>query len=96
MALRWYQTDVPVDTAETYALRVWVKTSNDFAGQVAIWITGDVKRGTVAANLVNTEGIWHEVKASGIRPKGDSVGIYLNIRHGTGTAWFDDLELVPE
>ncbi len=93
---RWYQTGVRVEKGKPYRLRLWVKTSNDFAGNVAIWVTGDSKRGTVATNLVNTRGLWHPVTAGGIVPAGDAVGIYLNIRHGTGTAWFDDVELVPE
>ena len=93
---RWYQTGVPVDKGKTYTLRLWAKTSSDFAGTVSIWVTGDAKQGTVARNLVNTQGLWHQVVATGITPKSDAVGIYLNIRHGTGTAWFDDVELVPE
>jgi len=93
---RWYQTGVPVDKGKTYRLRLWAKTSNDFAGTVAIWVTGDAKRGTVATNLVNTEGLWHPITATGITPNSDTVGIYLNVRDSTGTAWFDDVELVPE
>ncbi len=91
---RWYQTGVPVDKGKTYRLRLWAKTSNDFAGTVAIWVTGDARRGTVATNLVNTEGLWHPVTATGITPNSDTVGIYLNVKDGTGTAWFDDIELV--
>ncbi|MBL7037972.1 MAG: DUF4838 domain-containing protein [Pirellulaceae bacterium] len=91
---RWYQTGVPVDKGKTYRLRLWAKTSNDFAGTIAIWVTGDAKQGTVATNLVNTEGLWHPVTAVGITPSSDTVGIYLNVRDGTGTAWFDDVELV--
>jgi hypothetical protein len=93
---RWYQTGIPVDKAKTYTLRLWTKTSSDFAGTVAIWVTGDAKQGTVATELVNTEGLWHPVTAPGITPQSDTVGIYLNVRDGTGTAWFDDVELVPE
>ncbi len=91
---RWYQTGVPVDKGKTYTLRLWAKTSNDFAGTVSIWVTGDVRRGTVATDLVNTEGLWHPVTATGINPDSDTVCIYLNVRDGTGTAWFDDVELV--
>ena len=93
---RWYQTGVPVDKSKTYTLRLWAKTSNDFSGTVSIWVTGDAKHKTVAVNLVNTQGLWHPVTATGITPEADSVGVYLNVRHGTGTAWFDDIELVPE
>ena len=92
---RWYQTGVPVEKGRSYTLRLWAKTSNDFAGTVAIWVTGDAKHGTVATNLVNTQGLWHPVTATGITPTGDTVGVYLNLRDGTGTAWFDDVELVP-
>ena len=93
---RWYQTGVPVEKGGTYHLRLWAKTSADFAGTVAIWVTGDAKRGTVATNLVNTEGLWHPVTATDIVPAGDTVGIYLNVKDGTGSAWFDDVELVPD
>ena len=31
---------------------------------------------------------------NGITPNSETVGIYLNVRDGTGTAWFDDVELV--
>ena len=45
---RWYQTDVPVDGEKAYGLRVWVKTSREFGGKLAIWVTGDSERGTAA------------------------------------------------
>ena len=28
-------------------------------------------------------------------PKSDTMGIYLNLINGTGTVWFDEVELVP-
>ncbi len=92
---RWYQTGVPVQKGKTYTLQLWAKTSNDFAGKIAIWVTGDAKRGTAAANLVNTEGLWHRVVLTGIIPKSNTVGIYLNVQDGAGAAWFDDVELAP-
>lgn len=45
-------------------------------------------------NLADTEGLWYPVKATDITPKSDTVGIYLNVKDGTGTAWFDDVKLV--
>jgi hypothetical protein len=93
---RWYQTGVPVEKGRPYRLRLWAKTSSDFAGTVAVWVTGDAKRGTVATNLANTEDRWYPVAATNIVPAGETVAIYLNARDGTGTVWFDDVELVPE
>lgn len=93
---RWYQTEVAVDSERTYRLRVWVKTSRDSGGKLAIWVTGDRDRGTAAANVLSTQGIWQEVTVSDIHPKGEQVGIYLNLMDGAVTAWFDDVELVAE
>ena len=74
----------------------WVKTNANFGGKLALWVTGDAKEKTVARNVLNTEGMWQEVTAEGITPAGDNVGVYLNLMDGTGTAWFDDVELVAE
>jgi len=91
---RWYQTDVSVDPQTTYQLRVWVKTSGDFGGKLAIWVTGDREKGTAAANVLSTQGMWKQVTVTGIVPQESRVGVYLNLMDGTGTAWFDDVELV--
>jgi hypothetical protein len=93
---RWYQTDVPVEPEKTYGLRVWVRTSTDFGGKLALWVTGDRERGTAAVNVLNTQGMWREVTLTDIHSEGDRVGVYLNVMDGTGTAWFDDVELVPQ
>ncbi|OIO97272.1 MAG: hypothetical protein AUJ96_23415 [Armatimonadetes bacterium CG2_30_66_41] len=93
---RWYQTGIPVGQGKPYRLHLWVRTSDDFKGTLALWVTGDATRGTVATNLFGTEGLWREVTATGIVPKGGELSVYLNVRDGTGTAWFDEVELVPE
>ncbi len=90
---RWYQAIGPVDPETTYRLRLWARTSDDFGGRLAIWVTG-AGEGTLAANVLNTEGLWHEVTIDDIHPDGEQRGLYLNLMHGTGTAWFDDVELV--
>ncbi|MBM3497220.1 MAG: DUF4838 domain-containing protein [Armatimonadetes bacterium] len=92
---RWYTGAIAVDPARTYRLRLWAKTSRDFAGKLAIWVTGTTD-GTTARNVLNTEGLWQEILVEGLRPTGDAVGVYLNLMDGTGTAWFDDVELITE
>jgi hypothetical protein len=34
--------------------------------------------------------------AGRIRPEAEQVGVYVNLMDGKGTAWLDDVELVPE
>jgi hypothetical protein len=92
---RWYQTGLPVEPGRTYRLRLWARTSADFGGRLALWVTG-TEEGTTAQNVLNTEGLWREVTVAGIRPEGDQVALYLNLMDGLGTAWFDDVELVAE
>ncbi|MFV1964416.1 MAG: DUF4838 domain-containing protein [Pirellulaceae bacterium] len=93
---RWYRTGIAVDHESTYRLRVWVKTSHDFSGRISVWVTGDSKQGTVTKNMLNTEGQWRPITAGGISPQNDTLGIYLNLMDGTGTAWFDDIKLAAE
>ncbi len=90
---RWYRTIGPVDPAKTYRLRLWVRTSDDFGGRVAIWITG-AGEATIAQNVLNTEGLWREFTLDDIHPNADELGLYLNLMDTAGTAWFDDVELV--
>lgn len=91
---RWHRGIGPVDPEKTYRLRLWVRTTDDFAGRVAIWLTGAGEQ-TMAEYAINTEGLWREVVMEEIHPTGDRLHVYLNLMHGTGTAWFDDVELVP-
>ncbi|HCU38687.1 MAG TPA: hypothetical protein DGT21_25710 [Armatimonadetes bacterium] len=92
---RWHQSIGSIDPAKTYRFRAWVRTSADFNGQAALWVT-NTEVGTASVNVLNTRGRWHEAVIEDIRPKGDTVGVYLNLMHGTGTVWFDDVELVDE
>ena len=92
---RWYQNVGNIDQTRAYRFRAWVRTSADFNGQAALWVT-NTEVGTASVNVLNTRGRWHEATIDGIKPKGDTVGIYLNLMHGTGTVWFDDVELVEE
>ncbi len=90
---RWHRTMGPVDPAKTYRLRVWVRTSDDFGGRVAIWVTG-AGEGTMAQNVLNTEGLWREFTIEDIHPNGEGLGLYLNLMDTPGAAWFDDVELL--
>ena len=92
---RWYTGALTVDPTKTYRLRLWARTSRDLTGKLAIWVTGTTD-GTTSRDVLNTEGLWQEVVIEGVRPAGEAVGLYLNLMDGTGSAWFDDVELVAE
>ena len=94
--VRRYQSGIPVGPAKTYRLRVWVRTTNDTRGLIAVWVTGDAGRKTLARDSLNTEGEWREIDVELIQPKTGTLSIYLNLTNAPGTVWFDDLELVPE
>ena len=91
---RWYQS-VPADPERTYRLRFSAKTTRNFAGTLRIWVTG-TEDGTTEAKLLSTDGLWREITVTGIKPKAESVGIYLNLMDAMGTAWFDDVELISK
>ncbi len=92
---RWYTTVDTVDVEKSYRLRLWVRTQAGFTGRLAIWVT-PTPTGTNATNLATTNGRWHEVVVEGIRPKGETIGVYLNLMEAPGVVWFDDVELVEE
>ena len=92
---RWHTSISDMNPEKTYRLRLWARTPTGFGGRLAIWVTGTTK-GTNGTNLATTYGRWHEVIVEGLRPKGKTFGIYLNLMDAPGTAWFDDLELVEE
>lgn len=91
---RWHQPAGPVVKGKPYHFRAWVKTSADFCGRVALWVTG-ANGGTAAANALNTGGIWRQITMERVVPDGEQVGLYLNLMDSMGTAWFDDVELAP-
>ena len=82
-----------MDQAKTYRLRLWARTTDDFAGTLAVWLKGG-QEPTLALNMPNTEGLWRELVLEDIRPAADQLHIYLNLMHGAGTVWVDDVELV--
>ncbi|NUQ65302.1 MAG: DUF4838 domain-containing protein [Pirellulales bacterium] len=92
---RWYRTDARVEEGRTYQFRVWVKTSNEFAGRVTVFLTGDKTLSTRTGEMLNTQGLWRELVVEGFVPKSAEAGVYLNVYDSTGTVWFDDVELVP-
>jgi len=89
---RWYQQMPAAKKGSTYRLRLWVRTSPGFTGSINVWATGTTN-GTLEARMLNTDGIWREVAIRDIVPAEDGIGLYLNLYHATGTAWFDDVEL---
>jgi hypothetical protein len=89
---RWYQTGIPVRSGDRFELRVWVKARIQPGARVSVWVTGTGK-GTMAADIADTGGRWVEVTIDNIVPKKDELGLYLNLRDGLGTAWFDDVAL---
>ena len=77
--VRRYQSGIPVGPAKTYRLRVWVRTTNDTRGLIAVWVTGDAGRKTLARDSLNTEGEWREIDVELIQPKTGTLSIYLNL-----------------
>lgn len=92
---RWFQTGLRVTPTATYRLRLWVRASTEPTARISIWVTGTRKR-TMSANLADTGGRWVEVVINDIRPAGDTLAVYLNLRYAPGTVWFDDVELVTQ
>ncbi len=92
---RWYRA-VPVEPGKSYRLRVRVRSSNDFGGTADVWAAVGGKTGTLAAQCLNTEDQWRELSIERIVPETSPLMIYLNLRGGTGTLWFDDVELTEE
>ncbi|MFH1903329.1 MAG: DUF4838 domain-containing protein [Candidatus Omnitrophota bacterium] len=95
---RWFQPNIPVKPGTTYRLRLWVKTSTDFTGAVVVFFrSGESGKGLSAATknaqFPPTEGLWKEMVVEGIVPATDKAALYLNAMNGTGTVWFDDVEL---
>ena len=94
---RWYQTGLPVQPGKTYRLRAWVLTAKEFAGTADVWLrsaTGGAGPGNHSVRLLPTHGLWRQVEFNGIVPGENTAAIYLNLMGGTGSLWFDDVELV--
>ncbi len=92
---RWHQSIGNINPSKTYRFRAWVRTSAGLNGQAALWVT-NTEVSTASVNVLNTRGRWHEATIEAINPKGDTVGVCLNLMQGMGTVWFDDVELVAE
>lgn len=91
---RYYTTIKGVDPAKRYRFRAWYRTSEDFVGTVRFWVTGTTA-GTMEAKGLSTP-VWREVRIEDVKPAGAEVSVYLNVMDGTGTVWFDDVEVVEE
>jgi len=94
---RWYQPLV-LEKDRKYRLRLWVKTDAKFAGRVVVFFTGDKEKRTRSGTLLGTDGIWREMVIDGYQATGENAGVYLNVMDGTGSVWFDDVEItrVPD
>ena len=95
---RWYQL-VPVKKGKYYQLRLWVKTSVDFHGAVAIWFRSGKRgkhSGNLSVNISPTDGLWQQIVLKNIVPQENKAAIYLNLTNGTGSVWFDDVELIEK
>jgi hypothetical protein len=94
---RWYQTGLPVQPGKTYRLRAWVLTAKEFAGSADLWLRsaeGGEGPGNHSVRLLPTHGLWRQVEFNGIVAGSNSAAVYLNLMGGTGSVWFDDVELV--
>ena len=67
---RWYRTGIRVQPEKTYRLRVWVKTSADFRGTLAVWLLAGGSKGSLELKTLNTEGIWRLLSLGQIAPEG--------------------------
>lgn len=92
---RWWCHGVHVPDGKPCRFRVWVKTSQDFSGEVVIFLTGE-KTGTRTGKMLNTQGLWRELIVDDFAPDADEAALYLNVYDSTGTVWFDDVELVQK
>ena len=91
---RWYQP-LALRRDGRYRLRVWVKTSAEFAGRVVVFFTGDKEKKTRSGRLAGTNGVWRELVIDDYRAGGTGGGVYLNVMDGVGSVWFDDVEVTP-
>jgi hypothetical protein len=96
-ATEGYYQAVAVRPDTTYTLRGWIASSG-LTGRA--WIAADAESllapGPVRAGGLSGTRDWQLVESTfTTRPDQDSLGIWAGVEQGTGTAWFDDLELVP-
>ena len=92
---RWYQTGLKLEPGKTYTLRVWYRTSDDFAGAVKLWVRG-AKGTTQETKGLSTQGIWRELTATGFTQGEQDASVYLNTTDSVGKVWFDDVQLVAD
>ena len=90
---RWHQ-QVPVEKGRHYTLTLWARTDPAFTGRIRIFFTGDKEKKTRAGSLLNTNGVWRQLTVEGYEAAGDRAGVYLNVMDGTGSVWFDDVQLI--
>lgn len=93
---RWYQTGLPVAAGTRCQLRVWVRTSADFAGTADVWFRSGGDNGDRSVKVRPTHGLWQQVDFENIVVGPQAPALYLNLMGATGTVWFDEVELVEQ
>jgi hypothetical protein len=93
----WIGQDVAVEAGKLYNYATWVKTDSiaTSAALVAIFkkADGSVLQQTNVASISGTHG-WTRIAAYAYTTPAAAVAVRLDVRlTGSGTAWFDDLDL---
>ncbi len=96
---RWVQTSSRACVGgEPYTLRGWIKTelTAGSARLVFAWFGGGKWLHEDGSKAVSGKTDWTEYRFTARAPaKADGVRIYLMLNGGVGTAWFDDIAMVP-
>lgn len=92
-----WQYGLRLKRGKTYQLRLYVKTSPKFDGSVQIAIrdgSGDNER--TASLPSSTGGLWQQLVIKDIVPRQEDATLHLNLIDGTGSIWFDEVELTEQ
>jgi len=84
---RIYKTDIVLNPAKLYRLRLFVRTAADFKGRVRIFAANK------SPEMKSTAGRWQEWVIDDIIAKENKIAIFLNVYDALGSVWFDDVVL---
>ena len=96
---RWVQSGKrPVQAGKPYALGLWIKT-NGVTGTatacIAWWAGGKWLAESYTPAVRDTEDWQHVSVRATAPPNADGAQVYLCLSQSKGTAWFDDVVMVP-
>jgi len=84
---------------QQYILQAMVRTSNDFDGVIGVWVRSNMQAPGLNAGNINLE--WQKTGDKWQRLEGDFTpankegALYLNIMANSGSAYFDDVVILP-